>query len=189
MPPTGNSDAVVFGPGTLYWAPIGTSEPTSASAALPSAWTEIGYTEDGSEFQYEITNEGVEVAEEFDPIKYGTTARRGSVSFQMAELTRQHLALALNAVTEASAGDSGDSFEPNAVGSEERLMLVWDKDATANGEKVRWIFRKCFQGDPITTAHRKAPQKALLPVTFRLEVPSDGSETFIVYPDANGLVA
>lgn len=178
--PTGNVDEVLIGAGTLYVAPIGTADPTSASAALPSAWREIGWTEEGSTFEYEISNEGIEVAEEFDVVKYATTSRAASVSFQMAQASRQNLALALNAG--ANAANDGTSFEPPAVGSEVRVKLALDTD-----EGARWVFRRAFQGTSISMQRRKAPNKALIAVSFRLEKPT-GEEPFIIFPTASGQI-
>lgn len=175
-----DSDAVIFGPGTLRVAPIGTAEPASASATPNAAFRLVGYTEEGSAFDYELSNEPIEVAEEFDPIAYATTARRASVTFQMAEVTKANLALALNAG--ADYVDNSVPFEPPDPGDEVRCMILWDGD---NGQ--RWLYRRCFQGDSISVQRRKAPQKALIPVTFRLEKPT-GLAPFKVYPNADGLV-
>ena len=71
----GTPSNVDLGPGRLYVAPLGTAEPVNCSAALPSAWIPIGYTEDGTEFQFGVTREAVEVAEEVDPIGYEMTRR------------------------------------------------------------------------------------------------------------------
>lgn len=187
----GNSDAVTLGAGFLYAAPLATTDPADGTTALASAWREIGFTEDGSEFQYALTAEDVFVAESFDPVKIATTTRAASVTFQMAENTRQNLALALN--VGANEVNDGTAFEPPDVGTEVRIKLVWqnwDND-DAPGDAAtdcRWIFRQCFQGAPITTAHRKAPQKGLIPVTFRLELPS-AAKLFKVFPTSSGLIA
>lgn len=175
-----DSDAVILGPGILRVAPIGTTEPTSASATPNAAFRDIGYTEDGSAFDYELTNEPIEVAEEFDPVKYATTARRSSVTFQMAEMTKANLALALN--DGAAETNNAVAYEPPDPGDEVRVMLLWDGD-----EGQRWLFRQCFQGDSISIQRRKAPQKGLIPVTFRLEKPT-GAAPFKVFPNADGLV-
>lgn len=169
-----NSDAVEIGPGLLYVAPYGTTEPTTAEAVLDAAFREVGYTEDGSTFEYEISNEPIDVAEEFDPIKYMTTSRRASITFQMAEITRQNLALALNAG--ADAAETGD-LEPPDPGDEERVTLIWDSDDAAEPE--RWVLRKCLQASTVSVRRQKAPNKTLIPVTFRLEKPT-GVPPFIV---------
>jgi hypothetical protein len=176
MADSGNVD---LGPGLLYVAPLGTAEPTSASAALPSAWREIGYTEQGNAFTSETTSEPVEVAEELDPIRYVNTRRLSSIAFEMAEVTRQNLALALNVgANEATSG----SLEPPDSTAEVRVMIVFDTDSGA-----RWVLRQCYQSGTVELASRKAPQKRLIASNFRLEKPT-GATSFIVFPNADGLV-
>ena len=177
---TGNPDEVVLGAGTLYVAAIGTTEPASASAVLPSAWREIGWTEDGVTFNYEITTADIEVEEELDPVKVVTTGRKSEVAFQMAQLTRANLALALN---KGAAGQTGTgSLAPPAPGSEVRVMIVLD---TIDG--ARYIFRRCVQSGRISIARKKAPNKALIPVTFKLEKPA-GLDPWSMLPNASSLV-
>lgn len=169
----GTPGNVLIGPGLLYVAPIGTTEPASATATLDAAFRAVGYTDAGTTFRYEITNEAIEVAEEFDPIAYATTGRAASVAFQMAENTRQNLALALN--SGANAATSG-SYEPPDPGTEVRVMVLLQTE-----EGARWLFRRCLQADTIEMQRQKAPAKALIPVTFRLEKPT-GAKPFIVFP-------
>lgn len=185
---TGTATNVSLGPGWLYVAAIGTTEPTSASAALPSAWRDVGYTEEGSTFSYEYENEGIEVAEELDAIRYVTTGRAGTLAFNMAEATRRNLALALNAG--AAAANDATAIEPTAAGSEVRVMAVWDSgDATAvaAGTSSRWLFRQCFQAGNIEIDRHKAPDKSLIPVEFRLEKPT-GLQPFKVFPNSSFLI-
>ncbi|HVM07194.1 MAG TPA: hypothetical protein VM345_01925 [Acidimicrobiales bacterium] len=169
-----NSEAVEIGPGLLYVAPYGTPEPDDADDTLDAAFRAVGYTEDGSTFEYEITNEAIEVAEEFDPVKYATTGRRASITFQMAEITRQNLALAMNAG--ADAAETGD-LEPPEPGEEERITIVWDS-ADAD-EPERWVLRKCLQAGTVSIRRQKSPNKTLIPVTFRLEKPT-GQAPFVI---------
>jgi hypothetical protein len=121
MPPTGNSAEVLFGPGTLYAAPIGTTAPASASAALPTAWREIGWTDSGSSIDINYTNEGVMVEEEFYPVVYKTTKVECTASFSMKQVSRENLALALN--LGANALNGATILEPwrgDSVGWDER---------------------------------------------------------------------
>lgn len=182
---------VKTGPGLIYVAPVGTTEPTTASAALPSAWRPVGYTEEGVTISYAINNEPIEVAEEFDPIRYETTSREGSVSWSMAEVKRDNLALVLN--KGANDGLSG-SLEPPAPGSEVRVMIALDtagSSATPNTAQsasgARWVFRQAIQAEAIEMARGKAPTKGLIPATFRLEKPA-AAQPYIVFPDFNGNV-
>lgn len=179
---TGNSDEVLLGAGVLYVAPIGTTEPTSASAALPSAdWREVGWTDQGSAIDLAYTNEGIPVAEEFYPVKYVTTGVEISVGFAMKQMTRANLALALN--LGADAASDATALEPPDPGEEVRVMLILDTE-----EGARWIFRKAIQGGAVNISRQKAPNVALLPVQFRVEHPGGTDAPFIVYPNADGVI-
>lgn len=183
----GDSDDVQVGVGRLYVAPIGTTEPTSASAAMPSAWIPIGYTDQGHEFASDITSEPVEVAEEVDPIRYENTRRTSRVTFEMAEATARHLSIVLGGG--AARADNAAALEPPVAGAEVAVMLVWDSDEDpTTSANVRWIYRQAKPSGTITVAHRKSPQKVLIPVTFNLEKPT-GLNPFKIFPNASGHIA
>lgn len=186
MPATGVSTNVDIGPGWLWVAPIGTSEPADCSTALPSAWRQVGYTETGNAFNSNITSSDIEVAEELEPIDVREIKRLTDVQFEMAEVTRANLAFALN--SGANAANTSASFEPPALGASLYTMIVWETNATPDATNVRWLFRKCKQTSPIQIQHRKAPQKALIPVQFRVVKPN-AAQPWIVFPNASGLVA
>lgn len=178
---------VQLGPGRLYMAPIGTAEPASASAALPSAWIAIGYTEDGTTFSVEITSEPIEVAEEYDPIFYVTTRRVNSLAVQMAEMTRRRLALSIGS---GIVADDATALEPVNPGAEVKVMFVWDSNedpTTGSPGNRRWIFRQCSFAGTIEVKRQKAPNKALLPITVNVEKPT-GLAPFKVFPNSTGLV-
>lgn len=182
----GTATNVQLGPGRLYVAPLGTAEPTSASAAMPSAWRAVGYTEDGSAFSTTLTNEPVEVAEEVDPIRYVLSRRSNTLALAMAETTRANLALALG--TGANEANSAAAFEPPDPGDEVAVMVVWDsEDDPTSGTNTRWLFRQAKPGGTIDLARRKAPTKATIAVTFDLEKPANATP-YKVFPDASGLI-
>lgn len=181
----GIASNVTLGPGRLYVAPIGTAEPTDATSPMPSAWRPIGYTEQGTGFTTETTSEPVEVAEELDPIRYVNTRRLSSVAFEMAEATRRNLALALN--LGANADNDDTALEPLDPEDEVRIMIVWDSDDTPGATNRRWLFRQCYQSGQVELANRKAPQKRLIGVNFRLEKP-DGAAAYKIFPNASGLI-
>lgn len=184
----GTPTNVQLGPGRLYVAAIGTTEPASSSAALPSAWRAVGYTEDGNAFSTETTSEPVEVAEELDPVAYANTRRISRVAFTMAETTRRNLALAMN--VGANEANDATAFEPPDLGTEVRIMLVWDSDEDPTATPTtnrRWLFRRGYQSGAIEVPHRKAPAKSLIAVTFNLEKPT-GAKVFKAFPNAAGLI-
>lgn len=184
----GNVDLAV---GRLWVAPLGTSEPASASAAIPSAWRPVGYTEDGSVFTSESTSEKVNVAEELRPIRSVQTAIAEAIQFSMAEVTRRNLALGLAAA--ANADNDAQAIGPTAVGSQVAVAIMWEKNDPVGGNyddtNIRHIFRQCKQVAAVEIAHRKAPQKALIPVRFEIELPDAGGDPWVIFPNASGLIA
>lgn len=176
----GDSANISVGPGLIYAAPLATADPTNATTALPSDWVPIGYTEDGFSLTTSVTVEEVMVAEEAEPVLTFTTRRSTQVEFQMAEATAANLCLALN----QGVLDPGDITAVEAVDLDDEVRI---KIVHQTREGARWLLRKCYNGGNLAIARRKAPQKALLAVQFKLEIPS-GAKPFKVFPNADGLI-
>lgn len=181
-----NPDEVIDGPGLLYVATFGDVAALTAAAqldSLPSGWREVGYTEEGSTFTWETTSEDVEVAEEETPIRSRVTKAVGTVAFAMAQASRRNAALALNiAANAANDGTLLEPPDPTDVGS---VVLLWKSNDEFDSRGV--LFRKCRQVGTLEIGRRKAPNKTLLPVEFRLEKP-EGAEPFAFIPNANGQI-
>jgi hypothetical protein len=179
-----NSNNVKIGPGTLYAAPIGTSEPVSVTGAWPAGWTPLGYTDQGSSFQFGPQVAAVMVEEEFWPLQQAVVSYSGKLDFVLAETTRQNLLFALNAgigssTVSAAEGSNGDGSlwaEPPAQGTEVRVMLGWDslpEAATAGNDPVgRLIVRKALQVGQVTRLARKGNNKSMYACSFALEKPT-----------------
>lgn len=182
----GTPGNVSLGPGRLYAAPLGTTEPTSGSAALPSAWIAVGYTEDGTEVAVDITSEGIEVAEELEPILYQMTKRSTKLTLSLAESTKRRLALAVG--LGAATADDAASFQFPDASEVVGVMLVWDSMDTPTASNKRWIFRQCTPSGTISIARKKAPAKALIPVTFDCAKPSTSVKSVLVFPSSTGAI-
>src|SRR6266508_4039491 len=103
MPPAAVATPVLLtDPGYLFGAVLGTAVPTNTVAgsvftdAWAAAWVPLGATAEGSTFSYSSTVEAMNVAEFFDPIKYATTSRQGSMAFALASNTLQNMKRAFN---------------------------------------------------------------------------------------------
>lgn len=182
----GTAANIHLGPGRLYYAPLGTSEPTSCSAALPSAWLAAGYTEDGTSVETEISTEMIEVAEELEPIRVVQTSRRTRVSLQMAEMAVSRLALAMGAG--ATRTDTAVAFEFPAPDAIVGVMLVWDSMDTPDATNRRWVFREVYPSGNISISRKKAPAKATMPVTFVAVQPSGQTSPVKIFPNSSGLI-
>lgn len=181
MPVTITTPNILTDAGYLLWAALGVSEPTNTvvgsvfTDTWPVGWKVLGATEDGSEFTYESNIEAITVAEFFDPIRYATTERSGNFSFNLADYTLNNLSRAFNGGTITPVSGSGttalNSYVPPTPGNEVRAQIGWESlDKT-----VRIVCYQTLQGGTVTSAFKKAPDKALIPCTFNFEVPSAGT--------------
>lgn len=191
--PTVATPLLMTSPGYLFGAPLGTAEPTNTVAgskftdAWAAAWIPLGATAEGSTFQYQTELEAVTVAEFFDPIRWETTSRQGSMAFALANYTLHNFKRALNGGMGAITPTSGTgatalgTFEPPDPGTEVRIMLGWEsQDGTS-----RIIMRQVINGSEISAEFKKAPALATIPCQFNFEVPS-AAKPFAIYSAGAG---
>lgn len=171
-----NAAAVRFGkPGKLRIAPLGTPEPATHNDVWPVGWVPLGYTDEGSAFNYEVSTDNVEVAEELDVLARVTTGRDASVEFALAEVTYRNLMIAFNGGIIVGDG-TAFTFEPPDLGNETRVMLGWDASFDPLTNDLRMIFRQCLQGASIGLENRKGATKSTIASNFQLEKPSTGQK-------------
>jgi hypothetical protein len=181
--PGSNPNAVKVGAGLLYIAVLGTVEPIGPSSVAgppPSAWSCLGYTEDGNDFSQTVTEVDLDVAEELESIRTVVTKRTSQVAFSLAQATARNLQIAYNggAVTPVAVGGVVTPTIP-AVGQEQRIMILWD---SADGLE-RWIYRRVLSTGPVNIGRKKGV-KALVPVVFKLEKPT-GLQSYVPLLDAS----
>lgn len=178
----GNPNKVKVGPGLLYIAPLGSTEPSNLTtpwATVDVDWLPIGYTEEGHEFSSEPSFEPITVAEELTPIRYEEADKTEMLSFAAAEMTVENLTRAFNGGVVTTISGTVVRYEPPALGSATRAMLGWE----SNDGTERWVFRKCVQSGNVTIARRKSPDKALINMEFRLEVVGGGIKPWTAIVD------
>jgi hypothetical protein len=131
---------VRVGPGTLYSAVVGATEPTNLAASWGVAWTDLGYTEDGSVFTITPSFEDIEVAEEFDPIDVLKTGQDMTVAFNLAQLTAENLQIAANggtiATNSARTAVVGITTSSTAITSAGLFDPVLDVGAAISGTGI-----------------------------------------------------
>jgi hypothetical protein len=166
-------------PGFLFWAPIGTPEPTHAvtgsvfSDTWAAAWVRLGATEEGHAFNWQTTFDPVTVAELLDPIKYVTTGRTGSLAFALADFHMNNVKRALNGGTLTTTGTAATTmsvYTPPAPGQETRCMMGWE--STDGTERL--IAYQCINTGQVSITRRKGSDNANLPLEYSLEIPSTG---------------
>ena len=188
---------VKIGPGTLYAAPLGTTEPTAVTGVWPPNWVALGFTDQGSTFTFQPTLAAVMVEETFWPLKNVITHYAAKLTFTLAETTKQNLILALNggigsSVNATMTGTTPTALwvEPPTPGKETRIMLGWDSlpQAASAGNATtaysRLVCRQCIQSGALKTIHRKGANKVSYAATFELEKPV-GKQPFRVWLTKN----
>jgi hypothetical protein len=172
-------NALALGPGYLYHAPLGSDLPDNTVAGSvftdtwPVAWVLVGATDEGSEFNYELDTEDVEVAEYLDPPAVVSTGRTIGINFAMVQISTTNFKRALNGgviTTTGSGATQLNEYVPPDVGSEVRAMIGWESQDSTE----RLIGLQCFQAGEVTIERRKGADKATLPVEFRMEKPASG---------------
>ena len=166
-------------PGVLFWAPLGTAEPTSTVAGSvftdtwPVAWVALGATDAGSNFKWKTKFDKIEVAEFLDPLKYVSSGREGSIAFALASINAANMKRALNGgnlVVTGSAATTMTTYTPPASGAEVRCMIGWESlDSTE-----RLICYQCINTGEVSIQRKKGKDNATIPIEFGLEIPSSG---------------
>jgi hypothetical protein len=186
MPTAITTPNLLTDPGFLFWAPLATTLPANTVVASkfsdtwPVGWLQLGATVEGSTLSYELTVEAITVAELFDPIKFPTTGRTGSLSFALAEFSMTNLKRAMNGGTITVTGATTTTMSSYAFptpGLEARAMLGWESsDAT-----VRIVAPQSISSGTIEMAFQKAPNFAQIPTTWNMEIPAGASQPFNIY--------
>lgn len=170
-------------PGWLFWAPLGTTLPTHTataskfSDAWPVAWLPLGATVEGSTLSYETAVEAMSVAEIFDPVKYATTGRTGSLAFALADYTLTNLKRALNGgviTTTGATTTAVNSYALPTPGTEVRSMLGWE----SSDSTVRVVIYQAISSGTIEMAFQKAPDFARIPTTWNMEMAAGQTQPF-----------
>lgn len=161
---------LVMGPGELYLAAFGATEPADADVADPpaSAWTDIGGTVGG--ITTNIANEfAVLVADQIvDRAGSRQTGREISVQTQMGEPTLENLVYAINGGS-ITTGSGYKKFTPGyTISSTQPNYRALMLDGWAPGAvqvRRRFILRKVLQTAAVGIAYSKDGQ-TVYPVTF-----------------------
>jgi hypothetical protein len=175
--PTIATPYLLRNPGFLFHAPLGTTLPTHTVTAgkfdteWPAAWVGLGATEEGSEFTNDMSVEAISVAELFDPVAYEVTEQSSSLAFALASWTLKNLQRALNGGALSLVSGTGltalNRLSPPDPSEITRCMIGWESlDRT-----IRLVGYQCLNGGTVSSAFRRAPDKALIPFELNFERP------------------
>lgn len=172
----GNPAALALGPGYLYIGGLGRTEPsdlTTPWASVDAGWVALGYTNAGTEFDYQLSTSPVNVAEELDVITNAPDGRTASVIFSLSQMTATNLSYALNGGV-ITTGSGIVTVEPPDLGAEVRVMIGWE----AEDHTERWVWRQAINTGQLKITRAKGAANAVLDTDFMLEKPATGSKFF-----------
>lgn len=178
--PTLVRPSLSLGPGYLFAADIGSTEPAYTVAgsvftdAWPGAWSVLGATSEGHVFNFQISTEPVDAAEYFYPLQHETSGHDASIEFALLDIRGVNMKLASNGGTITSSGTGATLLtrvKPPVPGSETNKMIGWEsRDSTE-----RLIIRSAFQTGQVGINRRKGgANKGMIPVVFTAQEPSTG---------------
>lgn len=173
------------GPGVIRYAPLGTAIPTFTAAASKvvgtwTSWVEVGATDGGLTFAESTDAEDIRVAESQYPVRTVTTGKSGTVSFSLAQIDTLNWKLVSNGGTVTTSGTGAtklDKYVPPLVGSEVRVMLAYQ---SLDDEEVL-VWPQVFNSGGFETGRTQVAEKALLPASFSVELPSASVNSGLPY--------
>lgn len=167
-----NATNLVMGPGKMYTAAFGTTEPADSTvntAVTATGWTDVGGTMGGLTLEVTPTYTELEVDQIVDSPGRRLTKREMTVSTAMAEPTMANLALVLNGGTTVT-GSGYAAYDPIVASSATQptyIAIILDGWAPGGAFNRRAIARKCLSTAKVDFLYAKDKQ-SVFDVTFNL---------------------
>jgi hypothetical protein len=171
------------GPGTLYTGAFGTTEPADAAVnttPAASGWTDRGGTDGGIKLVLTQTFSELKVDQIVDSPGRRLVKRDINIQTNLAEVTLENLAMAMNGGTAAS-GSGFKTLTPDAASSATQpnyIAAILDGWAPTQ-KRRRVIVRKVLNISNVETAYQKDAQ-AFVPVDFAAHYVSSSIQPFYV---------
>jgi hypothetical protein len=186
MPWNDGTESHIAGSGEAYYAPVGTTLPTTADAALNAAFVGLGYhSEDGVTTTTEITITDHMAWQSKYPIRRTRDTEAFTVAFSLLQWNEVTVPFAYGggALVTVSAGEY--RYDPPAASDalQEWSLVVDCDDGT---RRVRFVVPRGTVTEGVESQFQTTAM-AMLPVSFRGLQPAAGGATW--YPLFNDLAA
>lgn len=186
-----NTTNLLAGPGTLYRAPFGTTEPTDLALIPPAPWVDLGGTQDGLTLTINREMFELEVDQVVDIPGRRLTKRDVQLKTNLAEVTLENIAAANDepdgSITTSGAGATTTKmFEPTngiAAFSPAYSALAFDGAAPGTGNARRVFARRVLSIESIESSYKKDGQ-TLLPVTWACHYVSPSIAPYAIKDEA-----
>lgn len=178
------TELVVASYGTVNVAPVGTPLPSSPTASLNVAFTELGYvTEDGVTISVSPEIEEFMAWQSRQAVRRELTGQEIQLSFELEQWNDETIILAFGGGEVTTAGGvSRYDFPTDEAALDERSLVVDWKDGDKSWRVV------CERGnvtDAVETNLNRS-NLAVLPINFKALDPTDGGEpAYLLWDDPN----
>ncbi len=180
---------VLVGSASMRVAILGSILPTF-DGTVPIVWdaafVQVGYTEDGTDLQYQPTFTDIKVDEELAPVKTILTEEKGTISAKLAQASINNIALAISAskvvVTAGVAPKKTVTVVKVGSGIPQEMIVVLEGTSPDGFPRVVVGYRAQAAGN-VSMAFKKK-DKTILPCEFRLLADSSkpaGERLFAIY--------
>lgn len=163
---------IIAGPLDVYFAPVGTTFPaigmTDAQIQAGGTWSFIGYTEGGVKVAHPQTVVELRADQVTAPVKAVRSEEGLEITFDLASLTLENYALALNRSTQviASGGNSSVPLYRGGFQVEQVALLARQGHLSPYGDlPLQFEVPSCFQAEAPETGFTK-DNKAVLSCSF-----------------------
>ena len=177
-PQAPNVNNVLVGPARILVAPIGTTLPTLDGSqdhpTWPAGWTEVGYTESGTDLAYNPSIKDIMVDEEKAAVKKILDTEKATITSKLAEATMKNLATAISAALYSTGTADGThaATEQIDVGSGEVApVMVGFEGINPNGGPRILIGYKAITQANVQLSFKRAAA-TIIPVDFGLTADS-----------------
>lgn len=166
---------VLVGTGTLYTAALGTAFPVNAETAPAGAWSDVGFSEEGGAFEFDLTFEDIEVAELAEPVDTRWTEVEYRFVIALAQLSLENIKLSLNGgtITTIAGPPQRRTYTPPTVGGDAALAALF-RFKNENGFNTDLQMPKVRNISAVSIPFRKAPNKSIIACSFKLVTPDTG---------------
>lgn len=178
--PLNSNQIVVGGNGTVWVAPLDTTQPTNPTAAPVAAWLKLGYVTDaGATITDTKALNPIPAWQSFYAVRQIIASREFTVAFGLLQWSQDTVKLAFGGGTISNPSAGVFKFVPPSPEDVDYRMLMLDwVDDTKN---YRLIVPKGLSTETVnpTVARTDA---AILPITFAA-VPATGTDAYVLYTD------
>jgi hypothetical protein len=171
-------NALAFGAGAVYYAPLGTSAPANTGVGSvftdvwPAGWTPIGITKAGHTLNINVDTDAVDAAEYADHLLNVVTGRTITSEMELMQIHLTNYSRAFNGGVKTTSGSGTTlvtTYTLPAIGTEVRCQIGWE---STDGTE-RWWMMQAFQTGNVGIDRKKGADNATLPLVWTAEPDSN----------------